>query len=190
MHLWVNCTSTFKNSKFFLRKLGVFPDDLKIAVVSPVNKTKDPMYFNNYRPISLLSVFSKILERLMSNRLLKFIDKNNLLNEFQFGFRNNHLTFMALRVLMENLVTALDSGDCAIGLFLDFKKRLTKFTIIYYLTNFSLMVFVESHTLGLIATYQTVCNQWITMARSQTSKWWNVVFPKAPSWAHYHFWFI
>ena len=71
---------------------GVFPDDLKIAVVSPVYKAKDPMYFNSYRPISLLSVFSKILERLMYNRLLKFIDKNNLLNEFQFGFRNNHST--------------------------------------------------------------------------------------------------
>ena len=101
---------------------GVFPDDLKIAVVSPVYKAKDPMYFNNYRPISLLSVFSKILERLMYNRLLKFIDKNNLLSEFQFGFRNNHSTFMALIVLMENLVTALDRGNCAIGLFLDFQK--------------------------------------------------------------------
>ena len=101
---------------------GVFPDDLKTAVVSPVYKAKDPMYFNKYCPISLLSVFSKILERLMYNRLLKFIDKNNLLNEFQFGFRNNHSTFMALIVLMENLVTALDSGNCAIGLFLDFQK--------------------------------------------------------------------
>ena len=58
----------------------------------------------------------------MYNRLLKFIDKNYVLNEFQFGFRNNHSTFMALIVLMENLVTALDSGDCAIGLFLDFQK--------------------------------------------------------------------
>ena len=62
----------------------------------------------------------------MYNRLLKFIDKNNLLNEFQFGFRNNHLTFMALIVLMENLITALDSGNCAIGLLLDFKKAFDK----------------------------------------------------------------
>ena len=58
----------------------------------------------------------------MYNRLLKFIDKNYVLNEFQFGFRSNHSTFMALIVIMENLVTALDSGDCAIGLFLDFQK--------------------------------------------------------------------
>ena len=101
---------------------GVFPTELKIAIVSPLYKAKDPMFFNNYRPISLLSVFPKILERLMYNRLLKFIDKNNLLNEFQFGFRNNHSTFMALIVLVENLVTALDNGNCAVGLFLDFQK--------------------------------------------------------------------
>ena len=96
---------------------GVFPTELTIAIVSPLYKAKDPMFFNNYRPISLLSVFSKILKRLMYNRLLKFIDKNNLLNEFQFGFRNTHSTFMALIVLVENLVTALDDGNCAAGLF-------------------------------------------------------------------------
>ena len=101
---------------------GVFPTELKIAIVSPLYKAKDPMFFNNYRPISLLSVFSKIIERPMYNRLLKFIDKNNLLNEFQFGFRNNHSTFMALLVLIENLVTALDDGNCAVGRFLDFQK--------------------------------------------------------------------
>ena len=98
---------------------GVFPTELKIAIVSPLYKG-DPMFFNNYRPISLLSVFSKILERLMYNRLLKCNDKNNLLNEFQFGFRNNHSTFMALIVIVENLITALDDGNCAVGLFLNF----------------------------------------------------------------------
>ena len=100
----------------------VFPTELKMAIVSPLYKAKDPMFFNNYRPISLLSVFSKILERVMYNRLLKFIDKNNLLNEFQFVFRNNHSTFMALIVLVENLVTALDNGNCAVGLFSYFQK--------------------------------------------------------------------
>ena len=79
-------------------------------------------FFNNYRPISLLSVFSKILERIMYSRFLKFINKNNLLNKFQFGFGNNHPTFMALIVLMENLITALDNGNCDIGLFLDFQE--------------------------------------------------------------------
>ena len=66
----------------------------------------------------------------MYSRLLKFINKNYLLNKFQYGFRNNHSTFMALIVPMENLITALDSGNCAIGLFLDFQTAFDKLIII------------------------------------------------------------
>ena len=101
---------------------GVFPEELKYALVTPIYKANDPMFFNNYRPISLLSVFSKILERLMYNRLVKFLNKHNLFNKFQFGFRNKHSTFMALIILLENLVKALDDGNCAVGIFLDFQK--------------------------------------------------------------------
>ena len=123
MYLRINCISTVKNSKsiFWTRS---FSNWIKNSHCIPALQSCHPMFFNNYRPISLLSVFSKILERLMYNRLLKFIDKNNLFNEFQFGFRNNHSTFMALIpvVLVENLVTALDNGNCAAGLFLDFQK--------------------------------------------------------------------
>ena len=82
------------------------------------------MIFSNYRPISLLSLFSKILERLIYNRLLEFLNKHNILNKYQFGFRNMHSTFMALITLMENLRNALDRGNCAIGIFLDFQKAL------------------------------------------------------------------
>ena len=70
----------------------------------------------------LLSVFSQILERLMYNRLLKFLNKHTFFNKFQFGFRNKHSTFMALIILLENLVKALDDGNCAVGIFLDFQK--------------------------------------------------------------------
>ena len=77
---------------------GVFPSELKIALVSPLYKAKDPMVFSNYRPISLLSVFSKILERLMYNRLLNFLNECKIINKNQFGFRNNHATYMALLI--------------------------------------------------------------------------------------------
>ena len=80
------------------------------------------MFFNNYRPISLLSVFSKIIERLMYNRLLNFINRHKIFNQNQFGFRNNHSTCMTLVILVENLVDALDNRNCAVGIFLDFQK--------------------------------------------------------------------
>ena len=101
---------------------GVFPQDLKIAFICPIYTAKDPMIFSNYRPISLLSLFSKILERLMYNRLLEFLDKHNIFKKYQFGFRNMHSTFKVLITLLENLRSALDRGNCAIGIFLDFQK--------------------------------------------------------------------
>ena len=101
---------------------GVFPNELKIALVSPLYKAKDPMYFSNYRPISLLSTFSKILERLMYNRILDFLNKHKILNKYQFGFRTNHSTYMALIILLENIMKALENGESAIGIFLDFQK--------------------------------------------------------------------
>ena len=101
---------------------GVFPQDLKNALVCPIIKAKDPMVFSNYQPMSPLSIFSKILERLMYDRFLEFLNKHEILNRFQFGFRNMHSTFMALITLQDNLHNALDSGNCAVGIVLDFQK--------------------------------------------------------------------
>ena len=101
---------------------GVFQCELKIALVFPLYKAKDPMVFSNYRPISLLSIFSKFLEMLMYNRLLNFLKECKTINKNQFGFRNNHATYMALLIMLENIRNALDNGECAIGIFLDFQK--------------------------------------------------------------------
>ena len=80
---------------------GNFPLQLKIAQVLPLYKNNDPMLFNNYRPISILPFFSKLYEEFMYNRLIDFIEKHQLLYQYQFGFRKNHSTFMALVVLLE-----------------------------------------------------------------------------------------
>ena len=58
----------------------------------------------------------------MYNRLLNFINRHKIFNQNQFGFRNNHSTFMALIILVHNLVDALDNGNFAVGIFLDFQK--------------------------------------------------------------------
>ena len=102
---------------------GVFARELKTAVITPLYKAKNPLMFNNYDPISLISVFVKIFERLMHNRLLKFINnKKQIFNKHQFGFRDKHSIFMAQIILIENLVNAMDNGKCAVGIFLDFQK--------------------------------------------------------------------
>ena len=101
---------------------GVFPCELKIAQVLPLYKNNDPMLFNNYRPISLLPFFSKVFERLMYNRLIDFIEKHHLLYQFQFGFRKNHSTFMALVILLEKITEALDNSQFGICILIDFRK--------------------------------------------------------------------
>ena len=75
---------------------GVFPDNMKTAKVIPLSKNGDKHVFSNYRPVSLLPQFSKILEKLFVIRLDKFIDRYNVLSNSQYGFRINHSTSMAL----------------------------------------------------------------------------------------------
>ena len=101
---------------------GIVPSKLKIAKVIPLYKTKDPALFSNYRPISLLPFFSKILERLMYNRLYNFLTEHNILSMNQFGFRKNYSTFLALMDLVDSISKNIDEGNYSIGIFLDLSK--------------------------------------------------------------------
>ena len=75
---------------------GDFPNAMKIAKVLPVHKNGAKNEFNNYRPISLLPQFSKILEKLFDLRMEKIINKYNILHDCQFGFRAGRSPSMAL----------------------------------------------------------------------------------------------
>ena len=88
---------------------GVFPDNMKVAKVVPLFKAGDRSLFSNYRPISLLSQFSKILEKLFNERLDKFIDKFQLLNNCQYGFRSQMSTSHALLNLVEEITSSIDA---------------------------------------------------------------------------------
>ena len=77
---------------------------------------------NNYRPISVLPVFSKILERLVFNRLYSFVTGKNYLSIYQYGFRRGFSTEMALIMAMNNITQAIDNREHCVGLFLDLKK--------------------------------------------------------------------
>lgn len=101
---------------------GVFPEELKRANVIPLYKNDDPMLFNNYRPVSLLCVLSKVLEKIMYTRVLEYFNEFKLFYEKQFGFRGNHSAYMALMVLMDKMLKSLENGEFVIGIFLDFSK--------------------------------------------------------------------
>ena len=101
---------------------GKVPSKLKRSKVVPVFKKNDPSKFTNYRPISLLPCFSKIIERLMYNRLYKFLTFNNLLNNSQFGFRANHSCEHILLKVQQRILDSFHCNKCLIGVFLDLSK--------------------------------------------------------------------
>ena len=101
---------------------GVFLSILKTAKVIPVYKKDSNLDFSNYRPISLLSNFEKILERLMYNRIYKFFSDNNLIYSLQFGFRQKYSTVHALISLTESIRKNLDEGNIGCGIFVDLQK--------------------------------------------------------------------
>ena len=84
---------------------GIFPDSLKIAKVTPVYKSGDSSSLSNYRPISLLPCFSKMLEQIMYRRLYSYSQENKILYSKQFGFQTDHPIIQLVEQLYENLNT-------------------------------------------------------------------------------------
>ena len=101
---------------------GVIPKELRQANITPIFKNGDSCLPQNYRPISVLRVFSKVFERLLHNRLFEFFNSNNIISQYQYGFRKKFSTEMALIHTTETITRELDKGNKAIGLFLDLKK--------------------------------------------------------------------
>ena len=97
---------------------GSVPSQLKIAKVTPIYKNGDSHDIHNYRPISVLPCFSKILERLMYKRLYKFLSDFHILFDFQFGFRSKHSTDLALIHFVDHLNSSLTRKLSSGGSFL------------------------------------------------------------------------
>ena len=101
---------------------GIVPNELKIARVVPIFKSGDKALFSNYRPISVLPCFSKILERIIYNRIINYLNDFNVLCDNQYGFRKNRSPSLALIDLCDRISSAFDRKEHAIGVFLDLSK--------------------------------------------------------------------
>jgi len=130
--------------------VGEFPDKLKLAKVIPVYKTDDKLCVNNYRPISVLSVFS-ILERLVYDRLFSSLDDSKTLTDKQYGFRERHSAYMDMAILnlIEKITEEIDSKKLSLVFLLICQKLLTLVTMIYCQKNCYSMESVELLRNGL-----------------------------------------
>jgi hypothetical protein len=101
---------------------GVVPNKLKIAKIIPLFKKGDRCCMENYRPISLLSIFNKLLEKIVFNRVYSFLDKKHVLYKYQFGFRKKFSTSMALLDAIDFCYKNIDEGYRVLGVFFDLQK--------------------------------------------------------------------
>ena len=101
---------------------GIFPDSLKISRVCPIFKQGDHKEMNNYRPISCLSSFSKIFEKIAHEQLSLYLEVNKILNPNQFGFQKGRSTVHALTKIMNFLAESFNDNKFVVAVFLDYKK--------------------------------------------------------------------
>ena len=101
---------------------GEFPLMLKLAKVIPLHKKESVLNYLNYRPISLLSVFSKIYEKTIYVRIYSYLVKYNMIYSKQFGFRGNHSVNHAIISFTEHIRSLLDKGEYVCGIFVDLEK--------------------------------------------------------------------
>ena len=120
-------------------KFGVFSSNLKIAKIIPVFKSGDKSQVTNYRPISILSCFSKILEKAVYDRTINFLNGHSVLNPTQYGFRSifstEHAVLGIVNTCYDNIEKKMYSGL----VLLDLAKAFALLIILFYFTNLSIM---------------------------------------------------
>ena len=115
--------------------LGAYPQKLKISKIIPIFKTDDNTDTSNYMPISLLSNFNRIFQKFMNDRMRDYIEEHSLLYSSQYGFRQAHSTQHAILDMVETIQTNMDKKLFSCGVFIDLKKPLTLWIILFYLIN-------------------------------------------------------
>ena len=103
-------------------KSGTVPSERKQAKVAPLFKSGNKDDLDNYRPISILPILSKILEKTVFHQLHSYLSENSLLSQYQSGFRANHSTQLAITFLTDKIRGHMDKGLLTGAVFIDLKK--------------------------------------------------------------------
>lgn len=154
---------------------SIFPDYLKKALVVPVHKAGDKKVPSNYRPISILSSTSKILEKLINNRLLKYLESKSILSDNQFGFRPKLSTADAVQNMIDYISQELDKGNHSIGIFLDLAKAFDTVSVPILLNKLE-KVGIRGKQLKLFADYLSNRSQCVKIDNCTSSELKNTSF--------------
>ena len=144
-------------------EFGLFPKKWKIATIVPLYKGGGNDEVSNYRPVSLLPIPGKILEKLIHNHMMEYFENNKILSEYQFGFRKNHSTIDSIATLTDNILKSVNEGKVTLAAFIDFKKAFDTVNHnillekLYYLgIKGSLLTWIKNYLTNRVQ--RTICN--------------------------------
>lgn len=101
---------------------GVYPSILKKSIIRPIFKHGNHLDYSNYRPIAILSVINKIVEKIIVNQMSNFLEKHNIISDAQHGFRRGRSTSTALAQFTDYVNNRLNEGKFVAAIFIDYKK--------------------------------------------------------------------
>ena len=153
----------------FSLSCNVFPSQWKNAYVVPLPKTLNPTYATDYRPISILPIFSKVLETIVYNQLHSYLSSNNLLCPYQSGFRPFHSTVSALLNITEDIRGAMDNTKLTVMVLLDFSSAFNSVNFDILLATLR-AVNIPSSVISWFHSYLTGRRQCV-IANDTTSTW-------------------
>ena len=147
---------------------------MKIAKVTPVYKAGDSSDLGNYRPISVLPCFSKILERIMYKRLYKYLQENKILYCKQFGFQAGHSTDHAIIQLVDQIYENFEENNYTLGVFIDLSKAFD--TVAHKIRLSKLETYgVKRNLLKWFENYLTNRKQYVQINNNKKTAFENVI---------------
>lgn len=150
------------NNSFYY---GIFPGQLKMALVKPLYKKGDPQSLDSYRPISILPSFSKIFELLMCEQLVNFLKECNILNSHQHGYMPSRSTQTAIFQFTRYILGLLEKGMLGLGICLDLSKAYDCIDV-NVLTEKLKLYGLQGNSLNLFRSYLTGRQQRVKVTKN------------------------
>ena len=124
----------------------MFSSSWKIGRISPIPKISEPIENSDFRPVSVLSILSKVFERLVLSQLVEYIEEHSLYKETMSGFRKGHSTIAVLLKLKDDILRAMKKGEITLAVFTDYSKAFDTF---HYSKAFDFQVLLNKfHRIG------------------------------------------
>uniref|UniRef100_A0A1B6GDZ7 Reverse transcriptase domain-containing protein n=1 Tax=Cuerna arida TaxID=1464854 RepID=A0A1B6GDZ7_9HEMI len=147
---------------------GYFPEQLKISKITPVYKKGDKTLCQNYRPISIVPILSKVFEALILKQLSKSFDSNNLLSEFQYGFRAGRSTTMAVSHISNSILNAFENKESVSMLLFDLTKAFDCIPFDILLTKLKFYG-INNNSIEILKSYLTDRKQFVCIKGKHSS---------------------